>query len=622
MKKVISTCIYCGCGCKLTYHIENNKIIKISGYSKDDISEGKPCIKGLTINEVFDKNRIKTPLIRKKGKLIEAEWDEVIDLITKEISSLKNPDEEIIVNGSGKITNEENFLLYKIAKELFNTKNIDSCCGRLCHISTVKGLNDCLGASNLTRMSNLNDIDTLLIIGSNPAVTYPVFWNKILKRKQSKKLKIISVQPLQNLTSEFGDIFLEILPGTETALLNGIINYLTQKGSTFQQSKRFKNFNKLKKISQKYPLGHIAKICGAKEKDIVAVCEAVSNSKKLGIFHGMNFTQHINSLENVHTLLNLLLLKNAKILTLRGEINVQGVGDILSADKNLKGNLMKSFLLEPNKTKIAFITEFNPAQSLPNLNETHKALEKIFIIYLGSYFNLTCDFADVVLPLPALFESNGTITNGEQRIRLVSPVIKTEHPDLLEISKMLAKKFKKEKSFQYKNSKDIFQEIIKIVSVYKNLNPDLIYKGQDAFPIKQIKHRIFFPEEFKGKDDSTTKKYPFFLTTFRDKEQFLTSEITSQSKTLTKLDKDKIHIYINPKDAARLKIKNEDKIKVSSEIGSIIGITFLSEKTSKGIIATRFHYKNMLVNKLFPTKYDDITFTPNYKCVAVKVEKI
>lgn len=618
MKKVISTCIYCGCGCKLTYHVENNKIVKISGFKGDDISEGKPCIKGSTINEVFDKNRIKEPYIRKGKKLVKASWEEAIDKIYEKVKKT-NP-EDIFLNGSGKITNEDNFIIYKIGTCLFSTDNIDSCCGRLCHISTVKGISDCFGASNLTKMSNLDNIEDLFIIGSNPAVSYPVFWNKIMKRK--KQLNIISVQPILNLTSKFGNVFLEIEPGTETALLNGIINYLIKDNLFAKNAKKIKGFKKLEKISKAYTPKHVSKICEINESDFLRFCKIIANSKKLGVFHGMNFTQHINSLENVHSLLNLSILKNAYLLTLRGEINVQGVGDVFSFDKKLKGNIIKSFILKPNKTKIGFISEFNPAQSLPNLKKVHKNLKKMFIIYLGSYFNLTCDYADVILPLPTLFENEGTITNGEQRIRKVSKVIKTKNPDLLEIAKLLAKKFGKQDHFQYKNYKEIFKEITKKVPEYNKVNPNKVYKNQDEFAEKKIRYKKFFPEPFKGKDDVTTKKYPFILTTFREMHQFLTSEITTQSKTLTKLDKDKFHVYINPNNAKELNIKDEDKIKISSESGKIKALARISDIPPQGIIATRFHYKEMLVNRLFLPKFDDISFTPNYKCVAVKIEKI
>ncbi|MFH1500400.1 MAG: molybdopterin-dependent oxidoreductase [archaeon] len=628
MKKIISTCIYCGCGCKLEYTLDKGKITKVSGWKGDYMSDGVPCVKGLTINEVYDKNRIESPMIRKGKKLVGVSWEQAAEEIYKNFAKL-NPS-EIFMNSSGKITNEDNLILYKLGQLVFNTSNIDSCCGRLCHISTVRGVMDCFGEPNLTSVKNLDKTDVMFIIGSNPASNYPVFWNKVLKMKN--KIKIISVQPLQTLTSEFGDIYLEISPGTEVALLNGIANYLIKNNQHNKKAENYKNFKKLKKIVDNYDLEEVCKETGVGEKDFLKACQTVAGAKNLGVFHGMGFTQHINSLENIHTFLNLVLLKNGNILTLRGEINVQGVGDVSSASpeklsklwgkKVVKpsGNMIKSLILSP--CKAAFLTEFNPAQSLPNLDKVHKILDKMFIVYLGTHKNLTCDFANVILPLPMLFESQGTITNGEQKVRFSDKITEYKNPDMLEICKIISKKFGKEDLFKYKDSKDIFSELVNSVPWYSKMNPDEVYGGEDGEPFRSIKHRVFMPTPYKGKDDRRSSTYPFLLTTFREKHNFLTSEVTDQSKTLRKLDKDRGHVYISPEDAKEFGIRDNQKIKIISPVSSITALARIDDKIPPKLLATRFHYQEMLVNKLFPPEFDDVTFTPNYKCLAVKIRKV
>ena len=167
----------------------------------------------------------------------------------------------------------------------------------------------------------------------------------------------------------------------------------------------------------------------------------------------------------------------------------------------------------------------------------------------------------------------------------------------------------------------MFGEIVKAVPWYRNINPDYVYKGKDAFARKKIKHRIFYPEDYRGKDERRTRRYPLLLTTFREMHHFLTSEITENSKTLVELDKDRLHIFISREDAKKYGIKDDDKIRVISKSGEISGFARISDKVPKGIIATRFHYKEMLVNKLFPSEFDDVTYTPNYKCCAVRIEK-
>ena len=106
-----SSCIYCGLGCRLNYEVKNNKILKITGVKNDDISDGVPCVKGLTIHEVYDKNRIKTPLINKRGKQIKVSLDEALNFIYANTKNLSPND--IFFNTSGKLTNENNYVMQK-----------------------------------------------------------------------------------------------------------------------------------------------------------------------------------------------------------------------------------------------------------------------------------------------------------------------------------------------------------------------------------------------------------------------------------------------------------------------------------------------------------------------------
>ena len=186
MKRVVSICPYCGCGCKLNYVLDKNKIIKIELVKDDYISNGKPCVKGLMVHEVVNKNRILYPMIRVNNKLKKTTWKIALKRI---IDNTKNlAPEEILFTASGKIPNEDNYVIQKFARICFQTNNIDSCCTRLCHAATVAGMMDCFGNANLTKMENINNIDTLLIIGSNPENNYPVFFDKILKNKSKLKL--------------------------------------------------------------------------------------------------------------------------------------------------------------------------------------------------------------------------------------------------------------------------------------------------------------------------------------------------------------------------------------------------------------------------------------------------
>ncbi len=637
-----SICTYCGCGCRLNFVVENGRIIKTLPDDSDKVSEGKPCIKGLTLHEVIQKDRILKPMIRenKTSPFKEVSWDEAYDFIYKRTKELSP--EEIFFAPSGKTTNEDCYTMQKFARIVFKTNNVDGCCTRLCHISTVKALLDSLGNGAIpTKMDDIHDIDCLLIIGSNPASNYPVMFDRILKSR--KKMKIISVQNIENLTSQYADIKITIQPGTDIAFLNGIMNELVQRKAYDKDIENIENFSELCEVVKKYSPETVCELCNISKENFNKTVDTIENSKNFGVMHGMGLTQHVHGTANAHSLLNLMILKNGKLLSGRGEINVQGVGDmgclpdsmsaVLSNKETVENvwetelpeskgkNMADSLIISP--VKAAFVSDFNPAQSLPNLNRVHENLKKMFLVQLDHHLNITSEFADVILPTPTLVERNGTITNGERRVRHVDKAIEPmgmSKPDWI-IFKELSKLFGFEKFFSYKDGKEITDEICRTIPAYKNVDVDSVYNGNDDFADKKIKFFKFHPEEFKSKKDIRSEKYPFILTTFRSQYHYLSDEMTSKSETLSK-SPDGPYCYMNIEDAKKLEIGDEDKVEVSSSVSSLVTKAKIDKRIPRGIAGMYFHFRELLVNKLFPAEFDEKTFTPSYKMVAVQIKKM
>jgi len=634
-----SICPYCGCACRLNFVVKDRKIIKVLPDNSDSVSKGKPCIKGLTLHEVIHKDRILEPMIRKnkKSKLKKVSWKEAYEFIYSKTKNLAP--EEVFFAPSGKTTNEDCYIMQKFARIVFKTNNVDGCCSRLCHIATVRALADSFGIATVpSRMDDVYSLDCLFIIGSNPASNYPVFFNRILKAKE-KGTRIISVQSIATLISQQADIAVTIQPGTETAFLNGISNAIIREKAYNRKLESIDGFRRLKEVVKDYTEEVVCKLCKISKQEWKKLINLIIVSKSFGVVHGMGITQHVNAIENVHSLINMMMLKNGKMLSLRGEVNVQGVGDMgclpdslpsgqiikfpnlekiwrVKVTKEKGKNIIEALLISP--TKAAFISGFNPAQSLPNLNQVHKNLKKIFLIQMEPYFNLTSDFADVILPVPTLLERNGTVTNGERRIRRVRKVIEPMGKSKPEwfVFKELSSLFGFGKFFNYRDETAILKEIVKVVPAYQKIG----IKNNDQWAEKKIKFLKFNPEQFEGVEDVRSDKYPFILTTFRSQYHFLTGEMTSKSKTLAK-SQDGPYCYINKRDAKKLKIKDGDRIKVSSSVGSLITKAKTDGRMPEGTVGMHFHFKELLVNKLFPTQFDEETFTPNYKLVAVQITK-
>src|SRR5512136_1687233 len=208
METIASVCAYCGCGCRLLFLVENGRIVKILPDRTDNPSEGIACIKGLNIHESIGSNRgrLLKPLIRtsKDQPFKEASWKEAYNLIHERTKDLAPS--EVFINASGRITNEDCYVTQKFARIAYKTNNVDACCARLCHVTTVQGLENCFGSrASFSKMDDVYGLDCLFIIGSNPAGNYPVLFNRIMKARR-KGLKVVSSHALNSLTTKCSEV--------------------------------------------------------------------------------------------------------------------------------------------------------------------------------------------------------------------------------------------------------------------------------------------------------------------------------------------------------------------------------------------------------------------------------
>jgi predicted molibdopterin-dependent oxidoreductase YjgC len=129
-KNVLTTCVYCGCGCGLYLEVVDDHITAVWPAKTHAVSQGKLCIKGWNVADfVYHPDRLKTPLIRKDGELVEATWDEALSLIAERLGTIKTESgpNSIAFLSSAKCTNEENYLLQKLSRAVIGTNSVDHC---------------------------------------------------------------------------------------------------------------------------------------------------------------------------------------------------------------------------------------------------------------------------------------------------------------------------------------------------------------------------------------------------------------------------------------------------------------------------------------------------------------
>lgn len=636
IKKIISICPFCGCGCKLGYKVEADKIIGIEPVPDDPVSNGKPCIKGLSAHQSAGLERITTPMLRKNKSqpLVPCTFGEAYQYIYEKTKDLAP--QEIFLTGSGEHTLEDNFLMQKFARIVFRTNNID-CCARLCHAPTAWAFNKIIGQTAMPSvMDDILDRDLILVVGSNPATNYPVHFQRFLKAK-ADGAKIVTCEAAPNETSKISNLHLNINPSSIVVFLGGLIREVGER--TKEKFHNSEGFAGLLESVAGVDENYVLEKCGVSKEAWEKLVALVLASQRFAIAFGMGLTQHKNGTQNAMAAIQLGFLKEGKVIPMRGKINVQGAGDMqacpggapfggsVSLAREIWGHdlpegeglkVTESLLEKP--VKAVFIMGMNPAQSLPNLNLVHKNLQNMFVIYLHHHPSVTMEFADVVLPGAILYEKEGTIANSERRVRYVqkvsdSPAGKADWEIICE----LAKVFGFEKEFTYKDASEVFLEITKSIPEYAGLVWENV-KENEVFADKEAKFLKFFPLEIPK--ISKDPEYPFILTSARLLQHFCTGELTLRSQRLKNLAPEAF-CQISQEDAQELGLSSTEQertVIIKSRAGEIEVKVQISPGVPPKVLVVPFHFEKVLVNKLALGDLDPVVGIPNFKAIPVKVE--
>jgi formate dehydrogenase alpha subunit len=338
MEKISTTCPWCGCGCGLYLHVENNLITGVSPNRNHPVNHGTLCVKGWNCHEfVQHPDRLTTPLVKRGAAFRRATWDEALTVTATRLSEIKKqygPD-AIGILGSAKCTNEDNFVLMKFARAVIGTNNIDHC-ARLCHSSTVGGLAAAFGSGAMTNsIDEIRDARVIFVIGSNTTEQHPMIGMHMLEAKDRGAVLIVA-DPRRTQIAQFSHLHMRHRSGTDVALLNAMMNVIITEGlvdvSFIRQ--RTENFDDFEKRVLTYSPEVAERITSVPADDIRKAARLYASEKRSMLFYSMGITQHITGVDNVRSCANLVMLTAhigqpmTGLNPLRGQNNVQGACDV------------------------------------------------------------------------------------------------------------------------------------------------------------------------------------------------------------------------------------------------------------------------------------------------------
>ena len=679
LKKVDTICTYCGVGCKLTMHVDEkkNKIRYIEG-GDSPVNEGMLCVKGrFGFDFVGSDARLTTPLIRKDGWLQPASWDEAIKLIADKFTAIKQGFGSNALAGfsSAKTTNEDNYAFQKFIRRELGTNNVDHC-ARLCHASTVTGLEASLGSGAMTNdIPSIKHSDVIFIIGSDTTSAHPIIGSHIKQAVRHGGARLIVADPKRIDIADHAELYLAHRPGTDVMLINGVMQQIIKHGWYDQEyiEDRVDGFDTLLQevMSPSYSLDKVELVTGVKAEDIFAMARLIGTAERTAVYYSMGITQHTTGHDNVRSIANLQLLcgnigiEGGGINPLRGQSNVQGACDMGALPNNLPGYqkvynpmVRQKFAMEwgvsdlPAETGLTlteiidaachrdvrglYVMGENPVLSDPNQAHVIEGLEALdFLVVQDIFLTETAQYADVVLPSCSFAEKSGHFTNTERRVQRINPAVNPpgEAKEDWVIIQMLANAMGG--GWGYNTVADITNEIARVTPQYGGLRWENITVNGVQWPSNKnnpdgtrIMHQTQFTRgrgqmeaiPFRYAAELPDSEYPLVLTTGRVLEQFHTGTMTRKTKGLDNLAGPRAMISVH--DAEALGISNGQVLKVSTRRGEIEIAAFVTKRMQKGVVFIPFHFVESPVNRLTTTATDPHAKIPEFKVAAVRIDPI
>lgn len=516
------------------------------------------------------------------------------------------------------------------------------------------------------------DTDAIFVIGSNTTENHPVI-GTVMKRAIKKGAKLIVADPRKIELADYADVFLQIEPGTNIALLNGMMNVIINRGLQDKKfiEERTENFEEFEKIIKEYTPEKVAKICGVDEEDIIKAALIYAEAEKAGIYYAMGITQHTTGTHSVMSISNLSLLcgnigkVSAGVNPLRGQNNVQGACDMggLPADlpgyqKVFKPEVQDKFEemwdsnipdkvgltipeifdeAEKENIKFIYIMGENPMVSDPDINHVKKALTNLdFLVVQDIFLTETAELADVVLPAASFAEKDGTFTNTERRVQRVRKAIEPvgdAKPDWQILMELMNRLGYNEK---YLHPSEIMEEIRTVVPQYGGITYDRIEEEGIQWPCPDIDHPgtkylhkaaiargrgLFMPIDHRESAEIADFEYPFIFTTGRVLYHYHTRTMTGRVEGLNKLSP-KSYVEINEVTANKLGISHGEKVRLTSRRGSITTWARITDIIDENVLFMPFHFAEGAANYLTNTELDSIAKIPELKVAAVRIEKL
>jgi formate dehydrogenase major subunit len=672
IRRTKTVCTYCGVGCSFDIWTKDRHILKVEPL-EGPTNGISTCVKGkFGWDFVNSADRLTKPLIREGGKFREASWDEALDLVARKFAEIKakNGPDSLAFVSSSKCTNEESYLMQKLARAVIGTNNMDNC-SRYCQAPATQGLFRTVGyGGDSGSIRDIENAGLVLIIGSNTAESHPVLATRVKRAHKLRQQKLIVADLREHEMAKRADLFFRPKPGTDIVWLSAVSRYLLDNGmaDTKFLDQWVNGLEEYKKSLAPFTMEFASRTCGLSEELLKNAARMIAEAKGVCILWAMGVTQHSMGSDTSTAISNLLLITGNYMKTgsgaypLRGHNNVQGASDHgampnflpgyqsvddpearsrfeanwkvqLPSTKGLDNHEMIEAIYEGRlKAMYLFGEEMSLVDS--NANFVGDGLSKLdFFVVQDIFFSATCHFADVVLPASPSLEKDGTFTSTERRIQRLYQVLEPlegSRPDwqiIQDVANRLGAKW------QYQHPSEIYREIASLTPLFAGVSYErlegfkslhwpvaadgtdqpLLYTKEFAFPDGKAR---LFPLALTDPTDQPNAEFDLHLNNGRLLEHFHEGNLTYRVEGIREKTPDTF-VEVSPELAKQRGIQSGTWVQLTSRYGQVRVRALVTDRVHGKQLYMPMNSVESPVNRLTSSHTDAVTHTPAYKEASV-----
>jgi formate dehydrogenase major subunit len=674
IRRTKTVCTYCGVGCTFDIWTKDRQILKVEP-GEGPANGISTCVKGkFAWDYVNSGDRLRTPLIREGDVFRRAGWDEALDLVARRLSEVKAADgpDAIGLIASSKCTNEESYLMQKLARAVIGTNNIDNC-SRYCQAPATTGLFRTVGyGGDSGSIADIEQAALVVIIGSNTAESHPVLATRVKQAHKLRGQKLIVSDRREHEMARRADVFLRTNPATDLVWLSAVSRYLLDNGlanTEFLQT-WVNGLEEYRKSLEPFSLEVASRACGVPVETLDQVAHLIADASTMCILWAMGVTQQINGSDTSTAISNLLLLTGNYMrpgtgaYPLRGHNNVQGASDngsmpnvlpgyqkvddpevrarfeaawqvALPTTKGLDNHQMVDAIHDGSLRAMYLLgEEFGIVDS--NVNHVDAALSKLdFFVVQDIFFTETSRYADVILPACPSLEKEGTFTSTERRIQRLYRVfdpLEGSRPDW-QIVQDLANRLGAR--WHYDHPAGITREIASLTPMfagvsyerlegYRSLQWPVAADGTDQ-PLHYTKGFAFpdgrarlFPVSWTEPVEQPDHQFDLRLNNGRLLEHFHEGNLTYRSAGIRSKTPDTF-VEVSPELATERGIENGTWVELTSRYGQVRVRALVTDRVHGRDLYMPMNSTRSPVNRLTGSYTDPVTHTPAYKEAIVSM---